>query len=482
MDRWLERVRGEIVGLETFVPLLDGRLARYVNLDNAATTPALVSVRDTVDGFLEWYSSVHRGVGFKSRLATHWYEDARRAVLEATGGDPDRHVVVFVRNTTEGMNLLAHRLLSAGNGAMLVSVMEHHSNMLPWRRAGRVLHLELDEEGSIRPEALDAQLRAAGGRVRAVSVSGASNVTGVVPPVHRLAEVAHAHGARCFVDGAQLVPHRRVAIGAADDPGRLDALVFSGHKLYAPYGCGAVVADRRLFEGGEPLLVGGGMVRSVTLEEADWADAPESDEAGSPNVVGAVALAAALRALEALGWDAIEAHEAAMVRYALPRLTEVPGLTLYGPADPARTDRLGVFTFNLRGIPHGRVAAILAYEHGIGVRNGCFCAHPLLFRLLRLTGHQVEAFRAQMRANRHGGVPGAVRASLGIYNTPGDVDALVWGLGAIARGEVAGHYEEDPATGEVAPAGTPDRVREVFDPAVYVPAPGALAGRTGPAR
>jgi selenocysteine lyase/cysteine desulfurase len=397
-------------------------------------------------------------------------------VLEAVGGDPDRHVVVFVRNTTEGMNLLAHRVLTADPDArILTSVMEHHSDMLPWRLGHKVQYLTVDAEGSIQEEELERHLVQAGGRIRTVALSGASNVTGVVPPIHRLAEIARAHGAFAVVDGAQLVPHRRVRMGAAADPGRLDALVFSGHKLYAPYGAGAVVASRAFFERGRPLLVGGGMVRSVTLEDAEWTDAPESDEAGSPNVVGAVALAAAMRALAALGTDEIEAHEAALTRYTLRRLGDVPGLVLYGPRDPDRTDRLGVFTFNLEHRPHALVAAILGYEHAIGVRNGCFCAHPLLFHLLGLTSDQVAAFRARVRVHRRDGVPGAVRASLGIYNTQAEVDALVAGLRAVAAGEYAGAYEEDPSTGDFVPAGIPDHIREVFDLGMYMPVPSPRA-------
>jgi selenocysteine lyase/cysteine desulfurase len=219
------------------------------------------------------------------------------------------------------------------------------------------------------------------------------------------------------------------------------------------------------------MLVGGGMVRSVTLEDAEWTDAPESDEAGSPNVVGAVALAAAVRALDALGMDEIETHEAALTRYALRRLAEVPGLILYGPRDPDRTDRLGVFTFNLEHRPHALVAAVLGYEHAIGVRNGCFCAHPLLFRLLGLSSEQIEGFRARMRVHHREGVPGAVRASLGIYNTQAEVDALVTGLRAIAAGEYAGVYEEDPTTGDFQPVGARDHIPDVFDLGMYMPVP-----------
>jgi selenocysteine lyase/cysteine desulfurase len=473
---WVEWVRREVVGIDTGVPTFDGRTVPYVSLDNAASTPALRAVRDTVTAFMDWYSSVHRGAGFKSRVATHWYEDARRTVIEHVGGDPSRHVAVFVRNTTEGLNVLAQRLLTSRvDGAIVTSAMEHHSNLLPWRRSGRVVHVDVDDTGAVHPDVLERVLAEAG-RVAAVAVSGASNVTGFVPPLGRLAAIAHGRGALFIVDGAQLVPHRRVRLGDAGDPERIDALVWSGHKMYAPYGAGVIVADRALFEHGDPLLVGGGMVRSVTLEDADWADSPDADEGGSPNVVGVVALAAAVRAMRAFGLDAIERHEDAVTAYALQRLSTVRGLTVYGPRE-AGPGRLGVFTFNLDAAPHGLVAAVLGHEHGIGVRNGCFCAHPLMYRLLCMPKQAVDQFRNAMRLNVRNAQPGAVRASLGLYNTADDVDALVRALRAIAAGKIAGDYIEDRATGDYVPAG-PDAATAAFDPAAYLPRPaGQMAAR-----
>jgi selenocysteine lyase/cysteine desulfurase len=382
-------------------------------------------------------------------------------------GDDERHVAVFVRNTTEGLNVLAQRLLtSSADNVIVTSAMEHHSNLLPWRRGRQVVHVDVEADGTVQPEALERVLARAG-PVAAVAISGASNVTGVVTPLRDLARISHAHGARFIVDGAQLVPHRRVRMGSADDAERIDALVYSGHKLYAPYGAGVIVADRALFDRGDPLLVGGGMVRSVTLEEADWADSPDADEGGSPNVVGVIALAAALRALEAFGLDAIESHEDEVTAYALRRLSTVQGLTLYGPSD-AGPHRLGVFAFNLGTVPHGLVAAVLGHEHGIGVRNGCFCAHPLMYRLLCMPKQSVDQFRTAMRLNVRDAQPGAVRASLGFYNTVDDVDALVRALRAVAAGQIAGDYVEDHATGDYVVRGL-DTTIGVFDPAVFVP-------------
>ena len=449
-EDWVQFVRRTIVGVDREVPLTIGGSCRYVDFDNAATTPAFYHVQRTVVDALEWYSSVHRGTGYKSRLMTDWFETARRTVAEFVGADPETHVAIFVRNATEGINLVAHRIFTADPDArILTSEMEHHSNLLPWRRGGEVVHLRVEQDGILLPSELERQLRSEKKRIRLVTLSGASNVTGVIPPIYQLAAIAHSHGALFMVDAAQPIPHCRVRMGKAGDPTSLDALVFSGHKVYAPFGCGVVIAWRSLLQGGEPMLLGGGMIRSVTLEGADWADFPDSDEGGTPNVIGALALAASLQELSKLKMEVVERKEAELADYALGRLQQIPGLTLYGPR--TSVERLGVFTFNLGDMPHALVAAALGFEHGIGVRNGCFCAHPLMFHLFGLSRDQIMAFRNRVRGPHRNGLPGAVRASLGLYNTREEVDKLIAALGTIVAGRVAGNYVEDQVTGEFLP-------------------------------
>jgi cysteine desulfurase/selenocysteine lyase len=447
-------LRARIVGIDRHVPVLGGTPRRYVNLDNAASTPVLREVLDTVDGFMEWYASVHRGTGFKSRVATQAYEDARQIVAAFVGANAREHVVIFGKNTTEGINKLANRLGLAPDDVVLVSQIEHHSNDLPWRARARVEHIGIDALGRLDVADLDRLLERHAGRVRLVALTGGSNVTGHMPDVHRLAAKVHAAGARIMVDCAQLAPHRAIDMKRLDDPEHLDYVTLSAHKMYAPFGTGALIGRRDTFERGAPDMRGGGTVDFVSLDDVDWAAAPDRDEAGTPNVVGAVALAAAMSAMRGVGMSALAAHETALTAHALASLAEVPGLRLYGDADPAHAaDRLGVITFNLEGVPHALVAAVLATEFGIGVRSGCFCAHPYLTRLLHLAQHDVDAVRVRLAAGDRASLPGMVRASFGAYNTVEEIDALVAALRAISAGDYRGNYVLDRANGEYAAAG-----------------------------
>jgi selenocysteine lyase/cysteine desulfurase len=330
--------------------------------------------------------------------------------------------------------------------------MEHHSNDLPWRAAAETHHVDLLPDGRLDEADFDAKLAVFADRVALVAITGASNVTGYINPVHRLAEKAHAAGAQIVVDVAQLAPHRSVRMLPLDDPGHLDYVALSGHKLYAPFGTGALVGRRDTFERGDPDLVGGGTVEIVTLENVTWAGPPDRDEAGSPNVVGAVALAAALRALDAIGMDAVARHEAQLTAALLTQLAEIPGVQIYGDHDPTNSpNRLGVVPFNLVGFSHFQVAAILGHEFGIGVRNGCFCAHPYLLHLLELTHEQAEAVRLRMLAGDRSDMPGLVRVSFGLYNTIEEIEALVDALQAVLSGKYGGTYLQDKATGEFHP-------------------------------
>jgi selenocysteine lyase/cysteine desulfurase len=452
------------VGLDQPVPILNTTPQIYINFDNAASTPPFKAVQAAVERFMPFYSSVHRGAGFKSQLATHAYEQARLTVMNFTGADPKDHICIFGKNTTESINKLARRFpFSPGRDVVLVSMMEHHSNDLPWRGAAHVVHVGLQPDGSLDEADYAARLAEYRGRVALVSISGASNVTGMLNPLHRLAEQAHAAGALFAADCAQLAPHRQVQMLALDNPAHLDFVFISAHKMYAPYGTGALIGRRDLFEHGDPDLRGGGEVEIVTLKDVVWSEPPERDEAGSPNTVGAVALAAAIRQLEAVGMPQVAAHEAELTAYALRKLPQVPGLRLYGRADPeCAADRLGVIPMTLDGIPHALVAAVLGYEFGIGVRNGCFCAHPYLLKLLQVPESEAEKVRDQIRTHDRRFIPGLVRASFGLYNTVTEVDALVEALDRIARREYKGVYKQDILTGEFKPEGWSVRFEDYF--------------------
>jgi selenocysteine lyase/cysteine desulfurase len=384
--------------------------------------------------------SVHRGAGYKSRLSTRAYEDARAAVGRFVGADPERDVTVFAKNTTEAINKLARVMPMAERAVVLTTLLEHHSNDLPWRARARTIHVRACPDGSLDEDDLDRRLRTHAGRVALLAVSGASNVTGVVQPIHRLAEKVHDAGGRILVDAAQLAAHRPIDMRPHDDPGHLDFVALSAHKLYAPFGSGALVGGRAAF-GEIPDHCGGGTVNAVTVDDVAWAELPDREEAGSPNVVGAVALAAAVETLSAIGRERIAADEGALLRAATARLAEVPGLHLHGPVDLA--GRVGVIPFTLAGVDHGLVAAILGYEHAVGVRSGCFCAHPYISHLLGMGRVHRREWMRRVRDGDKRGAPGMVRISFGCYSDETDIDRAVDALEHVAAGEIAGTYRCD---------------------------------------
>ncbi|MEJ2736428.1 MAG: aminotransferase class V-fold PLP-dependent enzyme [Anaerolineae bacterium] len=450
----IHNVREQIVGIDAQVPLLDGSHRPYVNLDNAASTPALRPVHDKLNEFMTWYSSVHRGTGFKSQIATETYELAHDLVGCFVGANLETNTVIFGKNTTEAINKLARRLPLAPGDVVLCSLMEHHSNDLPWRQQAQLYHIAVRDDGSLDEDDLDRLLRQHAGRVKLLAISGASNVTGHLNPIHHLAEKAHAAGARILVDAAQLAPHRAIDMRPDDDAGHLDFVALSAHKMYAPYGTGALIGPISLFGQGTPDLVGGGTVDIVTVDDVRWAGPPDRDEAGSPNVPGAVALAQAVVSLQEMGMEALARHEAELTAHALRRLQAIDGVEIYGLADPERArERVGVIPFNVRGVDHYKLAAVLSFEGGIGVRNGCFCAHPYILRLLKVQDEEALRHQQDIVDGTRVGLPGLVRISFGCYNTLEEVDHTVDLVARIAAGDIEGEYDQDPVSGEYWPRG-----------------------------
>ena len=281
---------------------------------------------------------------------------------------------------------------------------------------------------------------------------GASNVTGFVTPIHEVAELAHRHGALISVDAAQLAPHHRIDIRPKDDPGHLDFVSLSGHKMYAPYGAGVLVAPRDFFSGA-PEVMGGGAISIVTWDDTVWADLPDREEAGSPNVIGAVALGVAIETLLELGFDEMLRHEIELGSALHTRLSGIPGVAVLGGAGTsAAAPRLGLASFVVDGLHHGLVAAALSHEWGIAVRNGCFCANPYVFHLLNMDRQAVEAVEGEVTSGYRKALPGAVRASLAPYNTAEELDRFVEAVTHIARGRLKATYEQ-AADGTFSPAG-----------------------------
>ena len=363
----------DVLGAGLRVPLVTGEEVPYANLDCAASPPCLRAAHDAVQRALPWYGSVNRGAGFASEVSTRLLASARQEIHRFTGARRD-DAVILTRHATEALNLLAAALPQ--DAGVVVFAGEHHANLLPWRRFPCVqlpLPRRREEVVARAGEALQA-LRT---RHRLLAVTGASNVTGELWPIAELCAVAHRHGARVVLDAAQLAPHRRIDLGALG----ADFVALSAHKLHAPFGCGALVGRADWLDAARPWLAGGGAAHRVSLEEVEWAQGPARHEGGTPNLLGAVAFAAAARTLSGIGWEAIEAHETALLDELLEALRELPGvdvLSLWGP----RARRVGVVSFTVRGWDPALLSCALSAEHGIGVRDGAFCAHPLLAHLV----------------------------------------------------------------------------------------------------
>ncbi|MEI5100120.1 aminotransferase class V-fold PLP-dependent enzyme [Streptomyces sp. PmtG] len=368
-----------VLGRDVTVPLVTGGEVTYAALDYAASAPALQRVWDDVAAYAPYYGSVHRGAGYLSQLSTDLFENSRKAVAEFLGcRDGDQ--VVFTRSTTDSLNLLAAAL--PADCQVFVFETEHHASLLPWRDA-RVTYLNAPRT---HDEAVGTLERALADRdpygPALVCVTGASNVTGELWPVRELAAAAHAHGARIVLDAAQLAPHHPVDIAELD----VDWVAFSGHKLYAPFGSGVLAGRADWLRDADPYLAGGGASRKVTRRadggvDVEWHDTAARHEAGSPNVIGAYSIAAACKALTEAGFEALVARERHLIEKVRAGLAEVPEvrvLSLFGDDAP----RVGVISFVVEGWNSSHFAAALSAEYGIGVRDGLFCAHPLVRTLL----------------------------------------------------------------------------------------------------
>ncbi len=463
----LKKLAKQLIGVNEEVLLLDGSKRRYINFDNAASTPALAPVQKKVGEFLKWYSNVHRGTGFKSQLSSWVFEEARKIIADFVHAD-EHCCVIFCKNTTEAINKLASRFqcpaLDKERPVVLTTVMEHHSNELPWRKVAQVVHVELNSDGTINRNDFCAKLEKYQGKIQLVAISGASNVTGYINPIHEYARKVHEAGAQIAVDAAQLAPHRPIDIKPKSDPEHIDYLSFSAHKMYAPYGIGVLIGDKSAFQFGTPDDVGGGTADIVDLEDAYWKDLPEREEAGTPDIIGVVALAEVINLIQKIGFEQIIKHETKLTAYALKRLKELPDIVIYGDPNPRHAkNRLGVIAFNVKGMHHALVSAILSYEGGIGVRNGCFCAHPYVKCLLGVTPEEAKRIENMIVNRNRSEIPGAVRISFGIYNSKQEIDFLVEMLQKIINRQYRGKYLMNRERGEYYPEGFEFRFSEFFD-------------------
>jgi len=387
-------------------PILSRRVngKPLVYLDSAATSQKPAAVIDSMDDYYRRYNAnPHRGVYLISEEATAAYEGARQRIARFIHAASPKEVI-FTRNTTEAINLVRYSWGRANVGAgdrILLTEMEHHSNLVPWQLlasevSAQLEFLGIDDEGLLQLDGLERKLEG----VRLLAITHQSNTLGTINPIKAITEAAHRAGVLVLVDGAQAVPHMPVDVA---DLG-VDFYAFSGHKMCGPTGIGVLWARRALLEAMPPFLGGGDMIKRVKLTEASWNDLPWKFEAGTPSVAEGIGLGTAVDYLTQFGMDAVRAHERTLVDYAMERLQDVPGITLYGPRDPEVHG--GAISFTLPNI-HPHDLATLVDREGIAVRAGHHCTQPLMDRL---------------------GVAATTRASFYVYNRPDEVDQLVDGI------------------------------------------------------
>ncbi len=416
----IDNIRDYVVGVDEPVELMDGTTKPLINFDNAATTPALKPVMDAVDKELEMYGSIGRGFSQKSNHSTDLYMETRETVMNFLGADTDTYTCFYVNSTTDGLNKLASALIESEDDLVLCTRIEHHANDLSWRERCHVIYAEVDEQGRVIYDDIERLLTENEGKVKYVCITAASNVTGYVTDVHRVAKMAHAHGAMIVVDGAQIVAHRQFKMMGETPEENIDFFVFSAHKMYSPYGGGAVVGPWEILNEHMPEFYGGGIVKIVRDANVKYKSAPDVYEAGSPNYPGIVGMAKAMEILQEVGFDAISAHEQVLNRKLIDGLKKMDGIVLYGDSENI-DDRVGVVTFNFDDINSFVLASKLSDLGGVATRRGLFCAHPYVWRLMGISDEQASTYENCIDMN----TPGMIRVSFGIYNTEEEVDQFL---------------------------------------------------------
>lgn len=415
-----KQIRSMLIGLDCKVNIDGGYKVVPINFDNAATTPVLKQGFNKIKKLSEYYGSIGRGLGQKSEYTTRVYSQCRDYILDFFNADKEKYTAIFVNNTTDAINKLSSILVQDVNDIVLTSRMEHHSNDLPWRHKCKTIYIEVDKKGRLNFEEFEEKLINYSGKIKYISITAASNVTGYTNDIHKIASLAHKYGAKIIVDGAQIVAHKKISIKGNNILEDIDYFVFSGHKMYAPFGGGVIIGLKDELKKCSPALYGGGMVDIVTDYQDILLDPPEKDEAGTPNFFGVVSIVESLKIFDKIGFGYIENHEKVLLNKTLKGLKEIDKVILYGDTDNI-DDKIGVVVFNVKGINNHDVALALAKIRGVAVRQGGFCSHPYIARLMGISNEEIKNGINDKNFN----MPGMVRVSFGMYNTEEEVDIFL---------------------------------------------------------
>ena len=439
-----DKVKSDFIGLDTKYTLATGQTTRRIYLDSTASTLMMGPAHRASIEFLNHYANTHSEMHFSAKIATKTYSWIHRRILDFVKADPEEYTCYFTGSgATSGMNRIARtfKTLRPERDIVLVSIMEHHSNDLPPRKhGGKVMHIPVDTHesamGCVDMDLLEKYLQEFEGRVNYVSVTGISNVTGIINPINEVAELAHRYGAYVVVDAAQMAAHVPIQMsGLENSEMDIDALVFSGHKTYAPGSPGVVIARKSFLSMIEPDEVGGGMVDRVLPENYFVTQKfPDREEAGTPNILGAINLGAAIHILDQIGMDFVLKEDMELTNYCLKQMLEREDVVIYGETCTETCPRAGTISFNIKQMNHGLVAAILNDYYNIAVRNECFCAHPYVEKMLELT-HSDQIADAKEKAHQISWHTepwmGMVRVSFGMYNNQDEVNYFIHALNDI---------------------------------------------------
>ena len=400
-----------------------------VLLNNAATTPPFEQTLRKVNAFLETYSAFHRGAGPHAQKTYEAVHDSIQTIKDFVQARKDQSMV-FTHNTSAAINLFIRLLKLKKGDIILTSDIEHTSNNLPWRFNSKatVVYVNSTNDGTLDYKDFERKILLHKNKIKLVAITGASNLTGYVPNIKKIATLTHKYHALLFVDAAQLAPHRQIRMRSDG----IDALAFSAHKIYAPFGIGVLVLPTNILKQ-NPVDPGGGSIDMLSEEKVVWAPVEARHQTGTWNVTGIVALAESCRVLEKIGWKSIYKHEVELVSYAIGKLATIEGLTLYvSPKAYKKDDRIGTITFNLEGYHHALLTAILDTEYGIETRAGTICNHRLVRRWFDISNAEQARIEKEIVNGKRLSSYGIVRASIGIHNTKIDIDTLIKALKKIS--------------------------------------------------
>ena len=402
----------------------NGKEIPLIYLDHGASTHPPKQVLDRFILFMQSeYANVHRGEHELSKISSQLFEDTPKHIAKLfgiTNLDNSGKQVVFGSNTTSVLDIALHQFRHMP-GKILTTVMEHHSNFLPSQRYSDVEFIEVDDHGMIQYDQLEDRIQKQD--IKVVSISGGSNVTGYMPDVHRIARLAHENNAKVIVDAAQRTAHSKLDIKPLDHPEHLDYVAIGGHKMYAPFGSSALIGTTKMMDASPPYIPGGGTVSFVSTQESTFLSGPDRHQPGTPNIGGTIAMGEAAQFLMQIGMDKIRKHELELLSYTLNRLEEFEEFSLLGNI-PIK-EKLGVMSFNIGNHSHHKISHLLDDISGIATRNGCFCAQPYVQRLLDISDNNMKNYREQYEAGKIDYLPGAVRATIGVYNTKEEMEIFV---------------------------------------------------------